>query len=77
MRLIDADEFKRTIGTETKLRKAICGAIDTQPTAYDAEKVVAELEEAKGRISLYGDDLDIYCNGLDKAINIVKRGGIE
>ena len=35
MRLIDADAFKENIGTETKLRKMICSAIDTQPTAYD------------------------------------------
>ena len=45
--------------------------------AFDTEKVVSELEQAKGEISLYGDDLDIYCNGLDTAIDIVKRGGIE
>ena len=48
MRLIDADDFK-------KFLQALCEAgapyeevvqlLDNQPTAYDVEKVVAELEE--------------------------------
>jgi hypothetical protein len=47
------------------------------PTAYDIEKVVAELEKAKCGIALNEDDLNIYCGALDDAIDIVKRGGVE
>ena len=81
MRLIDADaliERKFILHDMEELtHEEFEKLVNEQPTAFDTEKVVAELEQAKGEISLYGDDLDIYCNGLDTAIDIVKRGGIE
>lgn len=51
MRLIDADEFKRQVAgmaiannyPEDKANK-ICGLIDRQPTAYDVDRVVEQLE---------------------------------
>lgn len=73
MRLIDADSFKESIGTETKLRKMICSAIDTQPTAYDVEKVVEQLEEATvSGMGGVGFNKNVY-----EIIDIVKRGGME
>lgn len=52
MRLIDAEEFKRQIAgmaivSDYPPRKAnaLCELIDKQPTAYDVDKVVKELEE--------------------------------
>ena len=60
--------------------------IEGQPTAFDAEKVVKLLEEE--RDYSYEDyenyaekhDMDVecddlFCRGLDRAIEIVKRGG--
>lgn len=47
------------------------------PADYDVDSVVAELEEAKGEIALNEDDLNIYCDALDDAINIVRKGGID
>ena len=51
-------------------------AVDEQPTAYDVDKVVEELEE-------YSNADEAECHGtipvieLDDAIEIVKRGGID
>lgn len=46
--------------------------IDNQPTAYDVEKVMNQLEEYKKQWM----DSD-YLNGVDEIIDIVKRGGVE
>ena len=60
--------------------------IEDQPTAYDVEKVVKELEDLKMRyyftIASTGDaDKDCaylnIANAIDKAIEIVKRGGVD
>lgn len=60
--------------------------IEEQPAAFDVEKVVKELEELKMRyyltIANTGDaDQDgAYlntANAIDRAIEIVKRGGID
>ena len=77
-RLIDADAFKNFIenlpkepnGTSRAYDEAsILHFIDAQPTAFNVEKVVAELEE------------NYYKNGgmliIDEVIEIVKRGGVE
>ena len=47
------------------------------PTAYDVEKVVAELEEMKIKRSddsVYGIGV---LNGYSEAIDIVRKGGVE
>ena len=49
--------------------------IITEPTAYDVEKVVAELEADTEIIKEYERYHDAVI--LDKAIDIVKRGGVE
>lgn len=86
MRLIDADAFKEEMGTETKIRRMVCSAIDEQPTVFDLDKVVAELEEKqqKWKTKLSESDtnymdnaiLKQYISHYDKAIDIVKNGGI-
>ena len=52
-------------------------AFENSKTAYNIDKVVEELEEAKHEICLYDDDLEYYQNGIDRAIEIVKQGGIN
>lgn len=58
--------------------------VDRMPTAYDVEKVVKELEDLKMRYFLTianTGDADKDCaylniaNAIDRAIEIVKRGG--
>lgn len=89
-RLIDADKSK------TDLEKAIsknedmdcldflriASVIDAQPTAYDQDKVVEQLEDRKNLMwetfKISESDIDrgrIY--GMDKAIEIVKGGGVD
>ena len=68
MRLIDADVFKEIVGTDTKLRRMVCELIDSQPTAYDVDKVLEQLEEESfdglyGRSLLLYDADRIVCNG--------------
>lgn len=74
MRLIDADTFKKILGTDTKIRKTFCEIIDKQPTAYNVEAVVAELRKLEDT-----DTREVYLThhiDCDEAIEIVKRGGV-
>ena len=77
-RLIDADKFKHYVKEHCKdsLADLWCVLIDRQPTAFDTEKVVEQLEE-KIEIA-WGDD---YIGGrkdaFNEAIDIVKKGGVE
>lgn len=95
MRLIDADEFIkkfRYAEADTEDEKNMCATvrrmIKEQPTAFDAEKVIKQLEEE--RDYSYEDyenyaekhDMDVecddlFCRGLDRAIEIFKRGERE
>ena len=59
------------------VKETILNFIEFQPTAYDIDNVVEELERAKHEICLYGDDLEHYQNGIDEAIEIVKQGGVS
>ena len=63
------DDVYLDVGSDIK------DVIDNMPTAYDVDKVIKELEEAKHDVCLYDDDLENYQNGIDKAIEIVKAGG--
>lgn len=61
-------------------RQALIDRIDAQPTAYDVDKVVEQLEDRKSLMldtfKISESDIDrgkIY--GMDKAIEIVKGGG--
>lgn len=78
-RLIDADALKqdlRKCQIESLIahteEKNVFDVINDQPTAYDVEKVLAELEEYKKQWI----DSD-YLDGVDEIIDIVKAGGVE
>ena len=61
---LSADEYKR-----------LCKIIDTEPTAYSVDNVVEELELHS--FELGTDTLPIHYVRLNKAIEIVKQGGIR
>lgn len=53
---------------------------NAQPTAYDPDKVVEQLEKEKNQI--YREDGSLMVEGrtairIDKAVEIVKGGGID
>lgn len=94
-RLIDADKAVERYSKELhKLIEAGCDpftgscefirdimqAFDRQPTAYDVDKVVAELEDEMEECRLRGIEKGDYYSlgegsGFAVAIEIVKRGG--
>lgn len=55
---------------------ALCELVDNQPTAFDVEKVVADLEQLKldGACECWDGDMGEE-HAIDMAIEIVKRGG--
>lgn len=72
MRLIDADKLKEAInsslntGKETFSTEIICEAIDEQPTAFDVDKVVEQLENYL---------FEKYCIEEDTIIDEIIKGG--
>lgn len=56
-------------------------AVDEQPTAYDVDKVIEEIEEWTARINVINDksgkvgQVDVI--GSNKAIKIVEGGGVS
>lgn len=96
MRLIDADRLIETIkGTDTTynphfaiLLNSLINLVNEQPTAYDVDKVVEELDNEQEKwLRGYNQTLamgmeHLYINlsgrayGIKSAIDIVKRGGI-
>lgn len=93
MRLIDADAFKTQIAGitiannyPTSKANAICKVIDAQPTAYDPDKVVEQLEEVEKIMTspvnkdCFGEECkasDCMVCLISKAIEIVKGGGVD
>lgn len=86
MGLIDADELKKelyqqwfmdillTQRNSEDMFYALAQKIDAQPTAYDVDKVVEQLEELKRRYNIEKFGIKgIIC----KVIEIVKGGGID
>ena len=75
MRLIEIDELKKNIDEKIgdfPHRKMLFNVIDNQPTAYDIDKVVEQLEEN------YSCDVgNLKMISLDKAIEIVRGGEQE
>lgn len=63
---ITREEFAEAI-------KILKGCVDEQPTAYDVEKVVAELEEAMV-CGMFGAGFN---KNAMEIIEIVKAGGVE
>ena len=85
MRLIDADKIIDSLGI-SDIDFAIGAVIDEQPTAFDVDKVIKQLKDLKAMywftIANTGDKkLDVAYenvgNALDRAIEIVKGGGVE
>lgn len=94
MRLIDADTLikdlsylytKNHIPVDMRARKTL-STIMEQPTAYDVDKVVAQLEELKSQVPVNRILDDIIKDkpkelgqliAYNKAIEIVKAGGID
>lgn len=90
MRLIDADklmgELHESLKGDCDLRKdyefmGIDEFIENQPTAYDVDKVIKEIEEWTARINVINDNsgkvgqVDVI--GSNKAIKIVEGGGVS
>ena len=85
MRLIDADAVLDMMNSQMDMQELYLPihfkelVIDQLPTAYDVDKVVAELEKARAQI--YRADGSIMCEKrhieIDRAIQIVKGGGID
>lgn len=90
-RLIDADLLKRNITkwlkplkpdeTETielaDVLKSVVEEIDEQPTAFDADKVVQQLENRSALARPVGWSKAYEIIMLKDAIEIVKGGGVE
>lgn len=77
-RLINADEFKKqvagiTIASNGPVKKAnaLCELIDAQPTAYDVDAVVKQLDEYITKI--VGRKSALY----QTVMQIVKGGGVD
>lgn len=83
MRLIDADALKeyciRASKSDDDFRRVslatLASVIDVQPTAYDVDKVVAQLND-KFRVVRTDEDLE-WNRAMDEAITIAKGGGVE
>lgn len=80
MRLIDADKIIDSLGI-SDIDFAIGAVIDEQPTVFDLDKVMGQLEELK---SVEQDDsvaeiisTIIWNKAIQKSIGIVKGGGVE
>lgn len=93
MRMIDADELKTQLYESIMVNEdmdcldflRVESLIDAQPTAYDVDKIVEQLELLKKYdLNLADMMLDIQSNGLGRhficledAIEIVKAGGTD
>lgn len=77
MRLIDADKLKHMIHCAYSDDLEILEKIDEQPTAFDADEVVRQLEMLiEDKVSESGDDW-YTAECLNEAVEIVRGGGAE
>ena len=84
MRLIDIDKLFKTLNKlEIPFYADINNAINSQPTAFNVDKVVEQLEKSHFHTESTFDD-DGYCNddseevvNLNEAIEIVRSGGLD
>lgn len=92
MRLIDADKLIKYIKSISSDQKEFIDCVNEQPTAFDVDKVVEQLEDIKRK--KYRACQDVICEdckysedccegdesdklALDMAVKIVKGGGVE
>ena len=82
-RVIDAEALKKDILSQSILGETMgkvldryIHVVDSQPTVFDVDKVVEQLEELRKECE---DPLQEYDPNyfIDKAIEIVKGGGVE
>ena len=86
MRLIDADKLIGVLKSDSgsMLEESLLGIVKGQPTAYDVDKVVEQLEE-KSKVYENSVSSDAgfrrYCQGVSAgyrfAIEIIKAGGVN
>ena len=87
MRLIDADKLIHALCRDyTTGKKTLGQVIDEQPTAFDVDKVVEQLEEVEKAMTspvtedCFGEECrasDCTVCLISKAIEIVKGGGVD
>lgn len=91
MRLIDADAFERSVMcSDAEDMQDVIYALRDYPTAYDPDKVVEQLEDEKefayADFNEYVNEVcpyldaeydDRFNEGLGRAIEIVKGGGVD
>lgn len=77
MRLIDADKIIDSLGS-SDVDLYISGLIDEQPTAFDVDKVVEQLDKASDYYEFDEQGKEhVQMINLAEAIEIVKGGGVE
>lgn len=87
MKLIGADALKEYCMNASKsdddFRRVslatLASVIDAQPTAYDVDKVLEQLETEDSKIEIqYENNYEKgLLDGIEKAIEIVKGGGVD
>lgn len=92
MRLIDADKLRKILEDKEspcELQKALLGIIDAQPTTYDVDTVVKQLEQqaeqyhnraekyAAAGVTLEAKHMAGKVASYEHAIDIVKAGGVD
>ena len=87
MRLIDGDKLKHVIHCAYSDDLEILEKIDNQPTAFDADKVIEQIEYRRAnfdcKLCKYNDDEKTICSEdcsdalIDDLIKIVKGGGVD
>nr|DAO40853.1 MAG TPA: hypothetical protein [Caudoviricetes sp.] len=86
MRLIDADKIIDSLGN-SDIDFAIGAVIDEQPTAFDVDKVIEQIEDIRAnfdcKLCKYNDGENTICSEdcsdalIDILLDIVKGGGVE
>ena len=85
MRLIDADKIIDSLGI-SDVDFAIGAVIDAQPTAFDVDKVIEQIEDIRAnfdcKLCKYNDGENTICSEdcsdalIDILLDIVKGGGV-
>ena len=79
-RLIDADKLKHVVHCAYSDDLEILEKIDEQPTAFDLDNVVEQLETKKTRTAALQKASEYFegeTDAFEVAIKIVKEGGVE
>ena len=77
-RLIDTDKLKHVIHCAYSDDLEILEKIDEQPTAFDVDKVVEQLDKASDYYEFDEQGKEhVQMINLTEAIEIVKEGGVE